>query len=180
MAKLTPPPTSLLDFYRGSAFEPLYATSVTVTGGVAEHGRASGIVSSDDGSLQMELRLPPTLGGPGGGSNPEQLFAAAYGACFHGAVNLLAKRHGISISGSSVEVTVAFGRDPADGRHSLTAYVLVRLPGVERHMAEHLVRATERICPYTKMVRSGIESAVRVETLDEPLTPRIDASRSTL
>jgi len=164
MSKLVPPPTSLLDHYRGASFEPLYATTVRVTGGEAEHGRASGIATSDDGSLEMELRLPVTLGGPGGGTNPEQLFAAAYGACFHGAVNLLARRHGIEINGSSVEVSVAFGRDPVDGRHSLTAHALVRLPGLERSLAEKLVRETERICPYTKMVRSSIDSSVRVET----------------
>jgi lipoyl-dependent peroxiredoxin len=164
MSKPVPPPTSLLDFYRGTAFEPLYATTVRVTGGEAEHGRASGIATSDDGALHVELRLPLALGGPGGGTNPEQLFAAAYGACFHGAVNLLATRHGIALSGSSVDVTVAFGRDPVDGRHSLTAHVLVRLPGLEHSLAEKLVRETERICPYTKMVRLGIESSVRVET----------------
>jgi lipoyl-dependent peroxiredoxin len=164
MTKLVPPPTSLLDYYRGAGFEALYTTTVKVTGGEAEHGRASGIATSDDGSLQMEFRLPAALGGPGGGTNPEQLFAAAYGACFHGAVNLLATRHGIAVSGSSVEVTVSFGRDPVDGRHNLTAHVVVRLPGLERAVAEKLVRETERICPYTKMVRLGIESSVRVET----------------
>lgn len=163
MPKLSAPSTSLLDMYRGLEFEPLYVTTVNVTGGEAEHGRASGVVRSDDGSLDIELRLPTALGGPGGGTNPEQLFAAGYGACFHGAVNLLAKRHGIGLRDSSVDVTVAFGRDPVDGRHSLTAHLVVRLPGLERALAEKLVRETERICPYTKLVREGIESSVRVE-----------------
>ena len=163
MPKLSAPPTSLLDAYRGLEFEPLYVTTVKVTGGEAEHGRASGIVKSEDGALDIELRLPTALGGPGGGTNPEQLFAAGYGACFHGAVNLLATRHGIAVHNSSVDVTVAFGRDPVDGRHSLTAHLLVRLPGLERSLAEKLVRETERICPYTKLVQQGIESSVRVE-----------------
>ena len=163
-SRLRPPPTSLLDPYRGNDFEPLYVTTVRVTGGEAEHGRASGIVTSEDGTLDIELRLPPALGGEGGGTNPEQLFAAGYGACFHGALNLLALRHGIASRGSSVDVTVAFGRDPVDGRHSLTAHLVVRLPGLERTLAERLVRETERICPYAKMVRQGIESSVRVET----------------
>ena len=163
MPKLSAPSTTLLDMYRGLEFEPLYVTTVNVTRGEAEHGRASGVVKSDDGALAIELRLPAALGGPGGGTNPEQLFAAAYGACFHGAVNLLAARHGIVLSDSSVDVTAAFGRDPVDGRHSLTAHLVVRLPGLERSLAERLVRETERICPYTKMVREGIESSVRVE-----------------
>jgi len=163
MPKLSAPSTSLLDAYRGLEFEPLYVTTVTVTGGETEHGRASGVVKSDDGSLDIELRLPTAMGGAGGGTNPEQLFAAGYGACFHGAVNLLATRHGIVLRDSSVDVTVAFGRDPVDGRHSLTAHLVVRLPGLERALAERLVRETERICPYAKMVRQGIESSVRVE-----------------
>lgn len=164
MSKLHPPPTSLLDRYRVSKFEALYVTTVKVTGGIAEHGRASGIVQSDDGALSLELRLPAAMGGPGGGTNPEQLFAAGYGACFHGAFNLLAMRYGISLSDSSVEVTVAFGRDPVDGLHCLTAHLVMRVSGIEQSLAEQLTRETERICPYTKMVRKSIDSSVRVET----------------
>lgn len=158
----SPPPGSLLEKYAGPAFEPIYATKVTVGGGDARHGRASGTARSDDGELDLDLRLPTAMGGPGGGPNPEQLFAAAYGACFHGALNLLATRHGFSIPVSSVEVEVVFGRDPVDGRHTLTAKVTARLPGVDRQLAEQLVRATERICPYTKLVRQGVEGTVRV------------------
>lgn len=160
---LQPPPLSLLDPYVGSEFAALYATTVSVSGGEAKHGRASGFVRSDDGALDIELRLPSSLGGPGGGTNPEQLFAAAYGACFHGALNLFANRHGIRLPGSSVDVTVSFGRDPDDGRHCLTAHLLVRLPGLDKKLAERLVRETERICPYAKMVRHGIEGSIRVE-----------------
>jgi osmotically inducible protein OsmC len=164
MSKLRPPPTSLLDTYRGEEFEPLYVTTVRVTGGEAQHGRASGIAKSDDGALDLELRLPTAMGGPGGGTNPEQLFAAGYSACFHGAFNLLAARHGITLRESSVDVTVAFGRDPVDGRHCLTAHLVMRVSGIEQSLAEQLARETERICPYTKLVRQGIESSVRVET----------------
>jgi Ohr subfamily peroxiredoxin len=162
MKKLTAPPVSLLDRFRGSTFEPVYATKVTVTGGEARHGRASGKVRSDDGELDLDLRLPLAMGGEGGGTNPEQLFAAGYGACFHGALSLLATKHGIAIPEPSVEVEVAFGRDPVDGQHTLTAHVTVRLPGLGLKVAQELVRATERICPYAKLVRQGIESSVRV------------------
>jgi len=163
-SSLRPPPTSLLDPYRGEEFEPLHVTTVRVTGGEAEHGRASGFVRSEDGALDLELRLPPALGGEGGGPNPEQLFAAGYGACFHGALNLLAARNGIAMSGTAVDVTVAFGRDPVDGRHSLAARVVVRLPGFDRSLAERLVRETERICPYSKMAQQGVENSILVET----------------
>lgn len=168
MPRLQPPPLSLLDRHTGPVFAPLYATRVTVCGGEAGHGRASGVARSDDGALALDLRLPPALGGPGGGTNPEQLFAAAYGACFHGALHLLATKNGIALGRSAVEVAVRLGRDPVDGHHALQADVTVRLPGMAQRVAEELVCATERVCPYAKMARQGIEGTVRVVVADEP------------
>ena len=160
MTKLQPPPVSLLNRYRGPEFQPLYSTKVTVSGGEAAHGRASGVARSNDGCLDIALRLPVELGGGGGGTNPEQLFAAAYAACFHGALNLLATRKGIPLVDARVEVSVAFGRDPMDGLFMLTADVTVHLPGVEKSLAEELVRHTERFCPYAKLARNGMTSIV--------------------
>jgi Ohr subfamily peroxiredoxin len=160
MTTLRPPPLTLLDKYHGQDTLPLYSTTVTVTGGGTGHGRASGIARSDDGQLAVDLRLPKELGGPGGGTNPEQLFAAGYAACFHGALSLLASRARIPIPGASVHVTVDFCRDAVDGLFILTAHTRIRLPGVERAAAEELVRNTERFCPYTKMARQGIVNVV--------------------
>ncbi|MCY0992586.1 Ohr family peroxiredoxin [Nannocystis sp. ILAH1] len=160
MTKLRAPPISLLERYHGDSFQPLYTTTVRVTGGEAEHARASGVARSDDGNLHVDLRLPAELGGGGGGTNPEQLFAAGYAACFHGALSLLATRADIPIPGASVAVTVAFGRDPDDGLFMVTADVAIDLPGVERDIAEELVRNTERVCPYAKMARQGIVSLI--------------------
>jgi Ohr subfamily peroxiredoxin len=160
MSKLRPPSQALLDKYRGADFHPLYTTSVTVRGGEAAHGRASGIAISDDGELYVELRLPVELGGKGGGTNPEQLFAAGYAACFHGALSMLAERSGLSLPDASVTATVSFGRDPVDGLFALKAEVNIHLPGVARDVAEELVRNTERLCPYAKMAQGGIESVV--------------------
>ncbi|RKT20950.1 Ohr subfamily peroxiredoxin [Paraburkholderia sp. RAU2J] len=162
MTLLRPPPLWLFEKYRGRDNHTLYSTTVIVTGGEAGHGRASGIARSDDGNLAVDLRLPRALGGPGGGTNPEQLFAAGYAACFHGALSLLAAHAGIAIPGASVEVTVDFGRDPTDGLCVLTADIRIRLPGVERMVAEKLVRNAERFCPYTKMTRQGIGNVVRL------------------
>jgi lipoyl-dependent peroxiredoxin len=162
MKKLGPPPVSLLDKYVGSEFQPIYETKISVAGGQAHHGRASGTARSDDGELDLDLRLPAAMGGPGGGTNPEQLFAAAYAASFHGVMNLLAIKHHLSIPESSVEVKLVFGRDPMDGRNTLRADVTARLPGVDPKLAEELIRSTERICPYAKMVRHGIENFVVV------------------
>jgi osmotically inducible protein OsmC len=160
MSPLSPPPLTLLDKYFWPDFQALYSTTVTVNGGEAGHGRASGTVRSDDGQLDLDLRLPEQLGGPGGGTNPEQLFAAAYGACFHGALSLLAAKTEIAIVDAKVEVTIHFGRDPVDGLFNLVAQVRVHLPGVEPGIAEELVRNTERFCPYAKMAREGIVSVV--------------------
>ncbi len=114
--------------------------------------------------LTVDLRLPVALGGPGGGTNPEQLFAAGYAACFHAALCLLAARVGLLVAGAVVEVAATFGRDPVDGLFALTACVHVELPGIERHVAEELIRNTERICPYAKMARDGIASTVQIKT----------------
>jgi lipoyl-dependent peroxiredoxin len=160
MNKLTPPPVSLLNKYRGHGFASLYTTTVRVVGGETGHGRASGIASSDDGNLQLELRTPDALGGPGGGTNPEQLFAAGYAACFHGALTLLATKASIDIDNAIVEASVSFGRDPVDGMYMLTADIRIDLPGVARVTAEELVRNAERVCPYAKMARQGIHSVV--------------------
>ncbi|WP_269505207.1 Ohr family peroxiredoxin [Burkholderia sp. IMCC1007] len=159
---LQAPPLSLLDRYRGRDFQPLYTTSVTVSGGETGHGRASGVVRSDDGNLAVALRLPIELGGAGNGTNPEQLFAAAFAACFHGALNLLAQRERINIRDATVAAEVTFGRDPMDGGYALIANVTVRMPGIDRQVAERLVRDTERLCPYTKTARQGICSVLAV------------------
>ncbi|RAS03398.1 Ohr family peroxiredoxin [Cupriavidus alkaliphilus] len=160
--RLQPPPLTLLDRYRGQGFLALYTTTVTVSGGEAAHGRASGVARSDDGNLIVELRLPAAMGGPGSGTNPEQLFAAGYAACFHGALSLLAQRAQVDTTRATVAVEVSFGRDPVDGGYALIAEIRVRMPGVERRQAEELVRNTERLCPYAKMARGGIHSIVSV------------------
>lgn len=160
MSKLQRPPTSLLDKYAGAEFQPLYTATVRVTGGECKHARASGVARSDDGMLDVRLRLPTELGGQGEGTNPEQLFAAGYAACFQGALSLLAARAKVEIPDAAVIASVTFGRDPVDGLFTLAAQVRISLPGVDRALAAELVRNTERICPYAKMAREGIECIV--------------------
>ncbi|KWB40447.1 peroxiredoxin [Burkholderia cepacia] len=160
--KLQAPSLSLLDRYRGRDFQPLYTTTVTVSGGETGHGRASGVARSDDGNLAVDLRLPAEFGGPGNGTNPEQLFAAGFAACFHGALNLLGKRAEMEASETAVEVQVSFGRDPMDGGFALLVDVRVRMPGVDRSVAEEMVRTAERLCPYAKMARQGTVNIMTV------------------
>ncbi|AIO26163.1 Ohr family peroxiredoxin [Burkholderia cepacia] len=160
--KLQAPSLSLLDRYRGRDFQPLYTTTVTVSGGETGHGRASGVARSDDGNLAVDLRLPAEFGGPGNGTNPEQLFAAGFAACFHGALNLLGKRAEMEAPDTAVEVQVSFGRDPMDGGFALLVDVRVRMPGVDRSLAEEMVRTAERLCPYAKMARQGTVNIMTV------------------
>jgi Ohr subfamily peroxiredoxin len=160
MSPLQRPPESLLDKYHGDDAQPLYTGRVRVTGGETAHGRASGVARSDDGALDVHLRLPEALGGPGGGANPEQLLAASYASCFHGALVLLAARSGVELPEVCVDAAVTFARDPMDGRFLLSAEVRVELPGIDRKLAAELVRNTERICPYAKMFRQGIAHVV--------------------
>jgi Ohr subfamily peroxiredoxin len=158
-----------LDKYHGEDAQPLYTGRVRVTGGETAHGRASGIAKSDDGALEVHLRLPEALGGPGGGANPEQLLAASIASCFHGALVLLAARSDVELSDVSVDAAVTFARDPMDGRFLLSADIRVGLPGLDRKLAAELVRNTERICPYAKMFRQGIAHVVSLAP--EPSQP---------
>ena len=160
MSPLTPPSTQLLDKFFGEQAQRLYTGRVVVTGGEAAHGRASGVVHTGDGALLAQLRLPVELGGQGGGSNPEELLAAGYAACFHGVLSLLATRCGIVAHDTSVEASVTFARDPIDGLFLLSAQLQAHLPGVDRGVAAELVRQAERFCPYAKMFRQGIEHIV--------------------
>ncbi|MGO1070732.1 Ohr family peroxiredoxin [Lysobacter sp. CA199] len=175
MSPLRPPSPKLLDKYRGDDAFALYTGRVRVTGGEAAHGRASGVATSDDGALAVNLRLPIELGGPGGGSNPEQLLAAGYAACFHGALTLLAGRAGIVVGELMVEAAVTFARDPMDGLFALSADVRVHLPGLDRVLAAELVRNAERVCPYAKMFRHGIDHVVAVANPSQSADSREDA-----
>lgn len=162
MTDLKPPPPSVLDKYQWDEVRPLYTGRVRVSGGEAAHGRASGVARSDDGGLAVDLRLPPELGGAGGGTNPEQLLAAGYAGCFHGAMTLLATRAGLVLVDASIEVAVTFARDPVDGMYLLSAEITARLPGLDPTLAAELVRNTERVCPYAKMFHRGISHVVKV------------------
>ena len=135
----------------------LYSTQARAVGGRAGH------VQSDDGLLSLDLAMPKELGGKGGATSPEQLFAASYAACFHGALMLIAAKNNIALPDASVNASVTFGRDPVDGMYMLTADIRIHLPGVERSIAEQLVRSTERVCPYAKMARQGIVSVVALQ-----------------
>lgn len=133
----------------------LRAATVVATGDGLWQGHEPGPARAGDRPVDM-----PADGGPGARANPEQLFGAAYASCFHGALMLLATHNGVKAAGASVSVTVSLAGDPVDGLFLLSAEVRVSLPGVPKAVAEGLVRNAERVSPYAKMARHGIDSMV--------------------
>lgn len=134
----------------------LYETEVTATGG--RDGRAASV----DGLLSVSLSLPKSLGGPGGeGTNPEQLFAAGYAACFLGAVKLVARTRKVVPSAEpSVTAKVAMG--PVSVGYALAVELKVDLPGVEKSAAEAIVNGAHERCPYSNATRGNIDVRLTV------------------
>jgi lipoyl-dependent peroxiredoxin len=131
--------------------EPIYTAEATSTGG----GR-DGHVRSSDGIIDQEVKFPKEMGGPGGATNPEQLFAAGYSACFHGALRLAGKNNGVRIpDGTSVDAAVGIGRD--DTSMAISVALTAHLPGLDQAAADELVQAAHQLCPYSKATRGNVD-----------------------
>lgn len=127
----------------------IYTASATARGG------REGEVVSDDGALDLLLAYPKEVGGPGGDTtNPEQLLAAAWSACFHNALQRVARHQGLDVTGSSV--TTRIGLLAEDKAFSLEATLVADLPGVEREAAEALLARTHEVCPVSRAVHGNI------------------------
>jgi len=133
-----------------SDIKTLYTANVHVTGGREGQARSS------DGRLDVKLSPPGT---PGEGTNPEQLFAAGWSACFEGAMAIAAKAKGITLPADlAIDAEVSL-RHGADG-YSLSAELHVTLPAVPEDVARSLIETAHRTCPYSKAVRNNIEVLV--------------------
>ncbi|HEX6358940.1 organic hydroperoxide resistance protein [Actinophytocola sp.] len=129
----------------------LYTAKATSTG-AARDGR----VASTDGVLDLDLSIPKELGGAGGaGTNPEQLFAAGYAACFHSALQVVARQEKVKLTGSSVTAEVGIGKK-GEG-FGLTVGLVVSLPEIESSVGEKLVDAAHQLCPYSNATRGNID-----------------------
>jgi Ohr subfamily peroxiredoxin len=126
----------------------VYTARASVTGG------RNGHATTEDGILDLDLTAPKETGGPGTGTNPEQLFAVGYGACFQGALGLVAKKAGIDASGSELDIAIGFG--PEGESFAITADISVRIPGVDDAKAQELVEAAHQVCPYSKATRGNV------------------------
>ena len=129
---------------------PIYQTACTAT-----HDARNGSVRSDDGLLELTLATPSELGGKGGATNPEQLFAAGYAACFTSAVLLVAREGRIPIGKPSVTVRSGL-RPDGEGRFALFAGIEVALPGVDADTALRIVSTAHAICPFSKAVGASL------------------------
>ena len=121
----------------------------------AENGR-DGRVASDDGRLDVVVNPPAELGGSGAGTNPEQLFAAGYSACFQSALGVVARREKADVSGSLVTARVGIGSD-GDGGFGLTVRLEVSIPETDEATARKLVDAAHQVCPYSNATRGNID-----------------------
>ncbi|MEV6635430.1 organic hydroperoxide resistance protein [Actinoplanes sp. NPDC051470] len=137
----------------------LYTASATATG----DGR-SGHTRSSDGVLDLDLAVPKEMGGPGGAlTNPEQLFAAGYAACFHGALKLVARKHNVDLTDTAITVDVGIGPKP-DGTPGfiLNAAIEAELPNVDPAKAQELLEQAHQVCPYSNATRGNIEVKLAV------------------
>jgi Ohr subfamily peroxiredoxin len=128
----------------------LYQTQASATGG------RNGHVVSADGVLDLKLAIPREMGGPGGAlSNPEQLFAAGYAACFDSALAVVAGQSKLKLAGTRVDATVGIGPNDAGG-YGLAVKLEVTIPDVPREQAQTLLEQAHAVCPYSNALRGNV------------------------
>jgi lipoyl-dependent peroxiredoxin len=135
--------------------KPLYTAEATVKGGREGHGRSS------DGILDLDLRPPKEMGGPGGATNPEELFALGYAACFQSAMGVVGRRAHVDTTESTVTARVTLGTI-AGGAFGLAVELDVHIPGVDTDTATNVVNSAHEVCPYSNATRGNIEVALRI------------------
>jgi Ohr subfamily peroxiredoxin len=134
--------------------EAIYTAVATARG----DGR-NGEVTSSDGVIDESLAIPKEMGGPGGEkTNPEQLFAAGYAACFHGALQLVARQAKVKLGDTTVTGAVSLLKQEIGFK--LAVALKVSLPGLEQGQADELVAQAHQVCPYSNATRGNIEVAL--------------------
>ncbi|MDX2134802.1 MAG: organic hydroperoxide resistance protein [Saprospiraceae bacterium] len=133
-----------------TSIEKMYTASATASGG------REGYVTSSDNVLDLQVRMPKEFGGPGGAyTNPEQLFAAGYAACFGGALNVVIGNAKIKTGTTKVHSHVSIGKTP-EGGFGLAVRLEVEIPDVEPALAQELAEKAHQICPYSNATRGNI------------------------
>ena len=130
--------------------DAIYTAEATSTGG----GR-NGHVRSSDGIIDQDVKLPTEMGGPGGATNPEQLFAAGYAACFHGALRLAAKKKDVELGDTSLDAAVSL--TPDDTTFTISVVLTAHLPGLDQSEADEVIELAHQLCPYSKATRGNVD-----------------------
>ncbi len=139
-----------------STITPLYTAHATSKGG------RGGNVKSDDGLVDFNLTVPKSMGGDGAtGTNPEQLFAAGYSACFAGAVGVVARAQGVNPGPFTISADVTINKDP--GGYSISAKLIGKFPEIEKSKAEAIMQAAHQVCPYSRATRGNMPVELVVE-----------------
>jgi lipoyl-dependent peroxiredoxin len=134
----------------------IYQTAATSTGD-GRNGRSRTV----DGVLDVNLAIPKEMGGPGGGTNPEQLFAAGWSACFMSAIGLAAAQRKVPLPADrAIDAEVDLGTN--DGGFALRARLNVSLPGLDRELAQAIVNVAHETCPYSKATSGNIDVAINL------------------
>lgn len=132
--------------------ESIYSTTMISNGG------RDGRVFSPDNTFVQNLATPKEMGGQGGNdTNPEQLFAAGYSACFNSALSLILSRHKVNDANPEVEITIELVKDTTDNGFKLAADIDVTLENVSQEEAEQYVEQAHQFCPYSKAIRGNID-----------------------
>jgi osmotically inducible protein OsmC len=132
--------------------QAVYTASATATG----DGRG-GHTRSSDGVLDLDLAVPKEMGGPGGAlTNPEQLFAAGYAACFHSALKIVAGKRKITLTDTAITVDVGIGPN-GSGSFGLQIAIEAELPGLDEATAKSLLDQAHQVCPYSNATRGNVE-----------------------
>jgi Ohr subfamily peroxiredoxin len=136
--------------------QTLYTAVATATG----DGR-NGHTATDDGLIDLDVRVPVAMGGPGGATNPEQLFAAGYAACFHSALKYVAGAERADLTDSQVTASVGIGMLP-EGGFGLAVRLDLHAPSLSREDAERLLERAHQVCPYSNATRGNIDVVLTV------------------
>ncbi|MFJ3932908.1 MULTISPECIES: organic hydroperoxide resistance protein [unclassified Streptomyces] len=129
-------------------------SDVLYTAVATAHNGRDGRVATDDGSLDVVVNPPKAMGGSGSGTNPEQLFAAGYSACFQGALGVVARQENVDVSGSTVTAEVGIGRN--DDGFGIIVRISATIPQVDPATARDLIAKAHQVCPYSKATRGNI------------------------
>ncbi|MFF3836586.1 organic hydroperoxide resistance protein [Streptomyces sp. NPDC001930] len=133
---------------------PIQHSDVLYTAVATAEGGRDGRVATDDGKVDFVVNPPQAMGGSGVGTNPEQLFAAGYSACFQGALGVVARNEKADISGSTVTAEVGIGKN--DDGFGIIVRISAAIPNVDAETAKSLIEKAHQVCPYSKATRGNI------------------------